>query len=162
MKPSQSKRSPVSKPSPRGPALKPAPLASKNGAATHAPSPRCLEGSQRLLERNEQWIPGGVVSLNRKCDPNIAFARGVGSRVWDVDGNEYIDYQAGFSAFFLGHNDPDVNAAVARVLGEQRTLMGAGPTEIERELAELICRHIPTLDKVQLTNTGSEATFLCA
>ena len=133
---------------------------SKNGAAAHPLSPRCLDGSKRLLERNEQWIPGGVVSLNRKCDPNIAFARGVGSRVWDVDGNEYIDYQAGFAAFFLGHNDPDVNAAVARVLGEQRTLMGAGPTELEGELAELICRHVPTLDKVQLTNTGSEATFL--
>ena len=101
-----------------------------------------------------------MVSINRRCDPNIAFSRGLGSRVWDVDGHEYIDYQAGFAAFFLGHNDPDVNAAVERVLREQRTLMGAGPTELEGELAELLCRHVPTLEKVQLTNTGSEATFL--
>ena len=84
-----------------------------------------LEASKRLLERNEQWIPGGVVSLNRRCDPNIAFARGLGSRVWDLDGNEYLDYHAGFSAAFLGHNDPDVNGAVERVLREQRPLMGA-------------------------------------
>lgn len=138
----------------------PADSAPSGGAQPYGNTPEKYEGSRRLLHRNGQWIPGGVVSINRRCDPNIAFSKGVGSRVWDVDGNEYIDYQAGFAAFFLGHNDPDVNAAVERVMREQRTLMGAGPTELEGELAELLCRHVPTLEKVQLTNTGSEATFL--
>lgn len=118
------------------------------------------EKSRQLVEKNQQWIPGGVVSLNRKCEPNICFQRGCGSRVWDIDGNEYIDYQAAFAAVFLGHNDPDVNAAVARALQDQEVLMGAGPTHLEGELAELICRHVPSVEKVQLTTTGSEATYL--
>lgn len=115
--------------------------------------------SFQLLRHNEQWIPGGVVSLNRKCEPNICFSHGQGSRVRDVDGNEYIDYQAGFSAFFLGHNDSDVNAAVEQALRDHRVLMGAGPTDREGELAELLCTHVPSVDKVQFCNTGSEATY---
>lgn len=120
---------------------------------------RKLLKSRGVLRRNEQWIPGGVVSLNRKSDPDICFTRGEGSRVWDIDGNEYIDYQAGFAAAFLGHNDPDVNAAVQKALADQRVLMGAGPTDLEGELAELFCQCVPTVEKVQLTNTGSEATY---
>jgi len=112
-----------------------------------------------ILQRNEQWIPGGVVSLNRKAEPNISFAKGKGSRVWDVDGNEYIDYQAGFSATFLGHNDSDVDEAVRQTLTDQRVLMGAGANELEGELAELFCQCVPTVEKLQLTNTGSEATY---
>lgn len=112
-----------------------------------------------LLKRNEQWIPGGVVSLNRKSEPNICFTRGRGSRVWDIDGNEYIDYQAGFAAAFLGHNDPDVNSAVQKALADETVLMGAGPTDLEGELAELFCRCVPTVEKIQLTTTGSEATY---
>ena len=115
--------------------------------------------SAEMIRKNEQWIPGGVVSLNRKVEPNICFARGRGSRVWDIDGNEYIDYQAGFSANFLGHNDSDINAAARAAIDDDHVLMGAGPTEREGELAELICRHIPSVDKIQITNTGSEATF---
>lgn len=115
--------------------------------------------SLQLLKNNEQWIPGGVVSLNRKCDPNICFSKGTGSRVWDIEGNEYIDYQAGFAAAFLGHNDPDVNNAVRNAITTDQILMGAGPTNLEGQLAALICKHVPTLDKVQLTTTGSEATY---
>jgi glutamate-1-semialdehyde 2,1-aminomutase len=112
-----------------------------------------------ILRKNEQWIPGGVVSLNRKAEPNICFTKGKGSRVWDVDGNEYIDYQAGFSASFLGHNDPDVNEEVQKTLVEERILIGAGANELEGEFAELFCRCVPTVEKLQITNTGSEATY---
>lgn len=115
--------------------------------------------SAALLEKNEQWIPGGVVSLNRKSDPNICFVKGKGSRVWDIEGNEYIDYQAGFSAVFLGHNDEDVNRAIQKALSDQRILMGAGPTDYEGEFAALFCNSVPSVDKIQITNTGSEATF---
>ncbi|SEW51935.1 aspartate aminotransferase family protein [Chitinophaga arvensicola] len=115
--------------------------------------------SSALLKSNEQWIPGGVVSLNRKSDPNICFEKGKGSRVWDLEGNEYIDYQAGFAAAFLGHNDPDVNEAVQQTLGEATLLMGAGPTNLEGEFARLFCECVPTADSVQITTTGSEATY---
>lgn len=115
--------------------------------------------SSELLKKNEKWIPGGVVSLNRKADPNICFSKGKGSRIWDIEGNEYIDYQAGFASAFLGHNDPDVNEAVKNAINSEMLLMGAGPTELEGQLASLICESVPTLDSIQLTNTGSEATY---
>lgn len=115
--------------------------------------------SSALLARNERWIPGGVVSLNRKSEPNICFSHGLGSRVWDIEGNEYIDYQAGFAASFLGHNDPDVNKAVEAAIQKGSVLMGAGPTDTEGEFAELFCRCVPTADKIQITSTGSEATY---
>lgn len=120
---------------------------------------RSKHKSDALLERNQQWIPGGVVSLNRKAVPNICFSRGQGSRVWDLDGNEYIDYQAGFAAAFLGHNDPDVNSRVSKSVDRQSVLMGAGPTDAEGQFAELFCACVPTVDKIQITTTGSEATY---
>ncbi|GAB3924900.1 aspartate aminotransferase family protein [Larkinella terrae] len=115
--------------------------------------------SEEVLKTNEQWIPGGVVSLNRKSDPNICFTRGNGSRVWDIEGNEYIDYQAGFAATFLGHNDPDINEAVRQALSTDTVLMGAGPTNLEGQFAELFCQSVPTVESLQITSTGSEATF---
>lgn len=115
--------------------------------------------SLALLKNNEQWIPGGVVSLNRKSDPNICFTKGQGSRVWDLEGNEYIDYQAGFAASFLGHNDPDINQAVQELLGQNAVLMGAGPTDLEGQFAELFCQSVPSVDSIQITTTGSEATY---
>lgn len=115
--------------------------------------------SQNLLKNNESYIPGGVVSLNRKSDPNICFARGLGSRAWDLEGNEYIDYQAGFAAAFLGHNDPDVNNAVRQSIDDETLLMGAGPTALEGKFAELFCNCVPTVEKIEITTTGSEATY---
>ena len=115
--------------------------------------------SSAILKGNEQFIPGGVVSLNRKSDPNICFSRGRGSYVWDLEGNEYIDYQAGFAAAFLGHNDPDVNEAVRASIDDETILMGAGPTDLEGKFAELFCRCVPSVEKIQITTTGSEATY---
>lgn len=117
------------------------------------------EKSAGILRENEQWIPGGVVSLNRKSDPNICFVRGKGSKVFDIDGNGYIDYQAGFAASFLGHNDDDVNAAVEATLKDQHLLMGAGPTALEGEFAKLFIESVPYAEKLQITTTGSEATY---
>jgi glutamate-1-semialdehyde 2,1-aminomutase len=115
--------------------------------------------SSEILKKNEQWIPGGIISLNRKSEPNICFTKGQGSHVWDVEGNEYIDYHAGFSASFLGHNDPDVNEAVLKSIQNETVLMGAGPAQIEGQFAELFCRCVPTVEKIQITTTGSEATY---
>lgn len=114
--------------------------------------------SEKLLRRNKRYIPGGVVSVNRAIQPEIAFAKGKGSRIWDVDGNEYIDYHAAFGPHFLGHNDPYVTEAVVRALREDSSLFGSGTTEMEGRLAELICENVPAVESVQLLNTGSEAT----
>lgn len=115
--------------------------------------------SERLLARNKKYIPGGVVSVNRATIPPIAFAKGEGARIWDVDGNEYLDYHAAFGPHFLGHNDPYVTEAVIKVLRDGSSLFGAGTTELEGRLAELICKHVPAAESVQLLNTGSEATY---
>ena len=57
--------------------------------------------SAELFARNKRFIPGGMVSLNRKVEPEIAFVRGRGAYVWDADGNKYIDYHAAFAPFLL-------------------------------------------------------------
>jgi glutamate-1-semialdehyde 2,1-aminomutase len=117
------------------------------------------EASNRILENNKRFIPGGVVSVNRAVEPNLSFVKGEGARVWDADGKEYIDYHAAFAPYILGHNDPDVNAAARRVLDDGTTLMGAGTNVLEGRTAELIVESIPSADRVMLTNTGSEATY---
>src|SRR5688572_21378505 len=111
-----------------------------------------------LLARNEQWIPGGLASLNRRADPCLSFARGRGAHVWDFDGNEYIDYHFGFAPYILGHNDPTVNAAVAAALEGGLSNFGSGATVEEGALAELFLRCVPGAERVQFLNTGSEAT----
>jgi glutamate-1-semialdehyde 2,1-aminomutase len=115
--------------------------------------------SEKLLAHNKQYIPGGVASANRAISPEIAFARGEGARIWDVDGNEYIDYHAAFAPHFLGHNDPYVTEAVIKALRDHTSLFGSGTTKMEGRLAELICEHVPAAESVQMLNTGSEATY---
>ena len=117
-----------------------------------------LARSLELLDRNSAVIPGGLASINRKTDPCIAFSRARGSRMWDLDGNEYIDYHAGFAPYILGHNDPDQTAAVKSALDQERSNYGTGPTEDEGELARMFIDSLPLADKVQFFNTGSEAT----
>ena len=114
--------------------------------------------SAKIHERNRKVIPGGFVSVNRAVEPEIAFVRGKGCRVWDADGNEYIDYHAAFAPYILGHADPDVTGAVQKVLETGQTLMGAGTTTWEGRVVELIVAHVPSVERAMLTNTGSEAT----
>jgi glutamate-1-semialdehyde 2,1-aminomutase len=114
--------------------------------------------SELIARRSAESIAGGVVSLNRKVDPPLVFARARGSRLWDADGNEYIDYHAAFAPHILGHNDPGVNGAVLDAMERGWSLVGSGPTPWELQLAELIRRAVPTVESVQLANTGSEAT----
>src|SRR5919201_1641824 len=117
------------------------------------------EQSKTILAKNRNYIPGGVVSVNRAIKPEIVFVRGDGAYIWDADGNRYIDYHAAFAPHFLGHNDPYVTEAVSRVLREGASLYGSGTTILEGRLAELICRHVPSVESVQFLNTGSEATY---
>lgn len=101
--------------------------------------------SKQIFDNNRRFIPGGVVSLNRLVEPEIAFLKGKGSRVWDADGREYIDYHAGFAPYVLGHNDSDVNNAVRKAIDDHLTLMGSGTNLWEGKLAELIVKHVPSV-----------------
>lgn len=120
--------------------------------------PPTLSRSQKILWRNSKVIPGGLASINRKTEPLIAFVRGQGAYLWDIDDNQYIDYHCGFAPYILGHNDPNQNRAVITAMESGRSNYGSGPTEDEGELAELFLNCLPTADKVQFLNSGSEAT----
>lgn len=114
--------------------------------------------SQELFQQALEFIPGGVNSSTRTLNPPIIWKTAFGSKLVDVEGREYIDYHAAFGPIILGHNDPDVNRRVAASLNGV-DLAGVGTTELEIQLAEKLCLHIPSAEKVLLCNSGSEATF---
>ena len=118
-----------------------------------------FEQSAALLERNRRFMPGGMSSLNRRTEPALAFVRGRGAHLWDADGNRYLDYHAGFAPYLLGHNNPEIEAAVRRAQDEGWTLTGSGTTPWEGRAAELLVECVPSLEKVQFATTGSEATY---
>ena len=115
--------------------------------------------SQQLFEQAQRVIPGGVnspVRSFRAVEGTPPFiARGAGDRVWDVDGNEYIDYLGSWGPLALGHAHPAVVEAVQRAASDG-TSFGA-PVEQEMELAEMICAALPSVDMVRLVNSGTEA-----
>jgi len=114
--------------------------------------------SAEVFRHNRRFIPGGVASVNRAVQPEIVFTKAQGAYIWDLDGNRYIDYHAAFAPHVLGHNDPYVTDAVFSVLKKESSLYGSGTTELEGQLAEVICRHVPAAESVQFLNSGSEAT----
>lgn len=119
---------------------------------------RILVRSAELFERAKQLMPGGVNSPVRAYAPYPFFTkRAHGSRLVDVDGNEYIDYCMAYGALILGHAHPAVVEAVKAQL-DHGSLYGT-PTEQEVELAELICQAVPSAEMVRLVTTGGEATM---
>jgi glutamate-1-semialdehyde 2,1-aminomutase len=117
--------------------------------------------SEVLFARAQQSIPGGVNSPVRAFRgvggvPRF-IARGQGSSLYDVDGNEYIDYVCSWGPLILGHRPPEVIEALAAVL-DIGTSFGA-PTGREVELAELIVDAVPSVEMVRLVNSGTEATM---
>jgi glutamate-1-semialdehyde 2,1-aminomutase len=113
-----------------------------------------------LAERARRVIPGGVNSGQRSIPglADLVITAANGARFTDATGREYVDYHAAFGPPLLGHNDPDVSAAVAEA-GRTADLCGVGVTPGEVELAEHLCELVPSLERVLLTSTGSEATF---
>jgi len=99
-------------------------------------------------------VPGGVNSNVRLSAPPVFFDRGLGARIWDVDGNEYIDYVLGQGPHFLGHANPVVNAAVAEA-SSRGMLFGAQNT-LEVEACELMLAALGWADMVRLGMTGTE------
>jgi len=114
--------------------------------------------SERLYEKARKLMPGGVNSPVRAFLPYPFFTRcAKGSKLFDVDGREYIDYCMGYGPLILGHAYPKVIEAVSKQL-EDGTLFGT-PSEQEVELAELICKVVPSAEMVRLVSTGGEATM---
>ena len=115
--------------------------------------------SQQLFEQAQRVIPGGVnspVRSFRAVEGTPPFiARGQGSRVWDVDGNEYIDFLGSWGPLALGHAHPVVVEAVQRAAADG-TSFGA-PVEQEVQLAEIVCQAFPSVDMLRLVNSGTEA-----
>src|SRR5437764_3534962 len=117
--------------------------------------------SEALFRRAQELIPGGVnspVCAFRSVGGNPVFiARGSGSRLFDVDGNEYIDYVGSWGPLLLGHRHPEILAALEHAL-TIGTSFGA-PTEQEVDLAAEICDAVPSMEMVRLVNSGTEATM---
>jgi glutamate-1-semialdehyde 2,1-aminomutase len=111
-----------------------------------------------VVNEAKKYIAGGVVSLNRKVEPSIVFKKGKGSKIFDINNKEYIDYHAAFAPYLLGHNFDEINNAVIDTINNEASLFGSGTNELEVHLAKMLCELIPSLDLVQITNTGSEAT----
>ena len=118
-----------------------------------------LQKSQELFAQAQKYIPAGVNSPVRSfravggTPPFLA--RGAGSRVWDVDGNEYIDYLGSWGPLVLGHSHPAVVEAVKKA-AESGTSFGA-PVAQEVELAQIICEALPSVESVRLVSSGTEA-----
>jgi glutamate-1-semialdehyde 2,1-aminomutase len=117
--------------------------------------------SQGQFARAARFIPGGVNSPVRAfgsvdCSP-VFLARGRGSKVYDLDGNEYIDYVCSWGALVLGHCHPSVVAAVKAAAG-RGTSFGA-PTVAETALAEIICGAFDSIEKLRLVSSGTEAVM---
>lgn len=122
------------------------------------------KGFQRSIAYYDQAvkvIPGGVNSPVRafksvEMNP-VVLERGEGSRVWDVDGNEYIDYICSWGPLILGHSHPSVVEAV-KAAAEKGTSFGA-LTEIEVKMAQLVAEIVPSVEVVRMVNSGTEATM---
>ena len=115
---------------------------------------------RRLLERADRVLPNGTLG-NLRLPGDYAFVakEGRGSRIWDVSGNEYIDYLLGSGPMVLGHAHPTVTAAVEEALGKGSTFFTQNEYAIR--LAEEIVRAVPCAEQVRFTTSGTDATFQC-
>ena len=115
--------------------------------------------SQKLYDRALSSLPGGNTRTTVFMKPYpIYAARGEGCRVWDVDGNEFIDCINNFTSLIHGHAHPILVEAATRQLA-QGSAFGL-PTESEIELAELLASRLPSVEQLRFTNSGTEAVMM--
>ena len=132
-----------------------------SGDSVDARATLAMDRSARLMERSMHRLPGGVNSPVRAFrsvggDP-LFMRRGEGTRIFDVDGNSYVDYVMSYGPLILGHSHPEVVRALERAVRDGTTF--GAPTELEVELAELVCEVVPSMEMVRMTNSGTEATM---
>ena len=117
--------------------------------------------SQKLFEEAKQIIPGGVnspVRAFKSVGGNPLFIeRGEGSKIYDVDGNEFIEYIGSWGPHLFGHNPPFIKDALLKAI-ENGTSFGT-PTELEVKMAKLIIELVPSVEMIRMVNSGTEATM---
>ncbi len=117
--------------------------------------------SIKAFEKAEKLMPGGVNSPVRAFKsvdtPAIFMDHGEGSRIYDIDGHEYIDYVLSWGPLILGHRDPKVIEEIHKVV-DRGTSFGASTLE-ENRLAELVIERVPSIEKVRMVSSGTEATL---
>lgn len=117
--------------------------------------------NQQLFEKSQTLIPGGVNSPVRAFrsvgGTPVFFKRGLGSRLWDEDDKEYIDYVGSWGPMILGHAHPEVVAAVQKTA--VNSLSFGAPTALELEMAELVTKLVPSMEQIRLVSSGTEATM---
>ena len=120
-----------------------------------------MNRNQSLFERAQARTPGGVNSPVRAFravgGSPLFIARGEGARVWDADGVPYVDYVGSWGPLVAGHAHPEVVSAVQSAAAQG--LSFGAPTEPEVEMAELVCRLVPSIEQVRLVSSGTEATM---
>ena len=120
-----------------------------------------MKMSQKLFHQAQRFTPGGVNSPVRAfravggCP--VFFQRGKGALVWDVDGTSYIDYVGSWGPLIVGHAHPEVVKAIERAAANGVSF--GAPTEAEVEMAELLCKLMPSIEQVRLVSSGTEATM---
>ncbi len=117
--------------------------------------------SEELFAEAKTLIPGGVNSPVRAfksagCNP-IFIEKAAGSKIYDVDGNEYIDYVGSWGPMILGHSHPKVVEAIQKAAASGASF--GAPTPLETELAKLVCEAYPNIEKVRMVSSGTEATM---
>jgi len=117
--------------------------------------------SRELFERLAKVMPGASTRTVTHYDPfPIGLERGEGCRVWDVDGNEYIDLLNNYTALVHGHNHPAIVEAIVRTANGGFAAAVPAPIALQGELAERICARTPSVDSVRFTNSATEAVMM--
>ncbi len=120
-----------------------------------------MSNSDKLWQRAQVFLPGGVNSPVRAWrsvgGTPLFIEKAKGAKIYDVDGHEYIDYVCSWGPLIVGHAHPEVVEAI-KTTAEKGTSFGA-PTALEVELAELVVQGFPSIEKVRMVNSGTEATM---
>lgn len=120
-----------------------------------------MKKSAQFFDQAKKYIPGGVTANIKFFAPHpIVMNKGKGSRLWDIDNNEYIDYLLCYGSLILGHGHPAINEAVHHQLTSIGTAVFGAPHDLELKMAQKLIELFPSMDMVRYTNSGLEATLL--
>ncbi len=124
-------------------------------------SSRSTDRSHAMFEEAERVLPGGVNGNIKFRNPYPVFlSHANGSHLWDIDGNEYVDYVLSYGALILGHGHPVIREALERIIDSYGTTLFGNPSPQEAEFAEILLDRYMKGGKLRFTNSGLEATLL--
>jgi glutamate-1-semialdehyde 2,1-aminomutase len=122
---------------------------------------RRTPGTERLMTRAARSLPGGNTRTHGHHLPYpLAFSRGAGPHLWDVDGSRYIDFEYNGTSLIHGHAFPPITEAIAKTAAAGTAWTGSSPQQVE--FAELLCERVESFERVRFCNSGTEAGMLAA